>query len=280
MQLENALDEIIQIGKEAKIPVQISHFKIALRSKWGKAPDLLAKLEAARASGIDITADVYPYRMWSSTPRVLFPKKDFTNAGSALFAVNNLIDPSESMITYFPADKRFEGKTFTQIGALYNESSDKALLRIISESEQKKQGASMIGVSMCEPDIINLLKWNHTNLCSDGSDGRHPRGYGAFTRMLGYYVREQKIMPIETAIYKMSALAAEHLGIQERGMLVRGYYADMVLFNPKTVIDNATISDPKALSSGISIVWVNGEIVYRDQKPVNAFSGRLLLRGD
>lgn len=276
--IENSIEEIIQIGREANIPVQISHFKIAMRSKWGNAPDLLTRLENARAEGVDITADVYPYRMWSSTPRVLFPKKDFTNAASAIYAVNNLIDPSESVITRFPADKRFEGKSLTQIGMINNESADKALLRIISLSEQKKKHATLIGVSMCEPDIINLLKWSHTNLCSDGGDGGHPRGYGAFTRMLGNYVREQKIMPLETAINKMTALSAEHLGIAERGVLARGYFADMVLFHPDQVRDNATISDPRALSSGISIVWVNGVIVYRDQKATSAFPGKFVGR--
>lgn len=276
--IENSIEEIIQIGREANIPVQISHFKVSMRSKWGNAPDLLARLESARAEGVDITADVYPYRMWSSTPRVLFPKKDFTSGASAVYAVNNLIDPSESVITRFPADKSLEGKTLTQIGAINNESADKALLRIISVAEQKKQHATIIGVSMYEQDIINLLKWNHTNLCSDGGDGGHPRGYGAFTRMLGFYVREQKIMPLETAVYKMTSLTAEHLGVKQRGILARGYFADMVLFDPDQVRDNATIPDPKAISSGISIVWVNGRIVYRDMKATDAFPGRFLPR--
>ncbi|WP_336517746.1 serine hydrolase [Pollutibacter soli] len=276
--IENSIEEIIQIGRETKIPVQISHFKIAMRSRWGIAPDLLARLEAARTEGINITADVYPYRMWSSTPRVLFPKKDFTNTASAIFAVNNLIDPAESIITGFPSDKRFEGKSLIQIGNINQESADKALLRIISESERSKQHATIIGVSMYEPDIVNLLKWSHTNLCSDGGEGGHPRGYGAFTRMLGFYVRDQKIMPLETAINKMTALSAEHLGIKNRGILAQGYPADLVLFNPDQVRDNATIADPKALSSGISIVWVNGRIVYQDQKATPAFSGKFIGR--
>ncbi|MEO8116311.1 MAG: amidohydrolase family protein, partial [Bacteroidota bacterium] len=119
----------------------------------------------------------------------------------------------------------------------------------------------------------NFFKWSHTNICSDGADGGHPRGYGAFTRFLGRYVREQKIMPLETAIYKMTGLTAEHVGIQNRGILVQGNFADLVLFDPATVIDNSTISNSKALSSGIKIVWVNGKIVYQNQQATKVYSG-------
>ncbi len=271
--IERSIEEIIEIGREAKIPVQISHFKIAMVSKWQKSNEILARLESARAEGIDITADCYPYVMWSSTPRVLFPKKDFTNATSAEYAVHNLIDPNQSVITRFSADKRFEGKTITEIGKLNNESPADALLRIIKESDNDSADATIIGVSMCEPDVVNFLKWNYTNLCSDGADGGHPRGYGAFTRFLGRYVREQKIMPLETAIYKMTGLTAEHVGIKERGILARDYFADMVLFDPVTVIDNSTIANSTALSSGIDMVWVNGKIVYKDGQATKVYPG-------
>lgn len=271
--LERSIDEIIQIGKEAKIPVQVSHFKIAMVSKWGKSYDILANLEAARAEGVDITADCYPYTMWSSTPRVLFPKKDFTNKESATFAVTNLVDPGKSVITSFSSDKRFEGKSLTEIGALNNENASNALLRVIKMADENNTDATIIGVSMSEQDIVNFLKWPQTNVCSDGAGGGHPRGYGAFTRFLGRYVREQKIMPLETAVYKVTGLTAEHLGIKNRGILTRGNFADMVLFDPATVIDNSTISNATALSSGIEIVWVNGKIVYQSQQATKVYPG-------
>ena len=274
--IERAIDEIIAIGKEANIPVQISHFKIAMVSKWGNSNSVLAKLEAARADGINITADCYPYTMWSSTPRVLFPKKDFTNKVSANFAVHNLIDPDKSIITRFTPNKNFQGKSLTEIGKLNNESAADALLQIIRETDNDSADANIIGVSMSEPDIVNFLKWSHTNICSDGADGGHPRGYGAFTRFLGRYVREQKIMPLETAIYKMTGLTAEHVGIQNRGILIQGNFADMVLFDPATVIDNSTIINSTALSSGIKIVWVNGKIVYQNQQATKLYSGVLI----
>lgn len=274
--IETSLEEIINIGREAKLPVQISHIKIAMRSKWGSSGKILAMLQGARAEGINITADCYPYTMWSSTPRVLFPKKDFTNPASALYATEELFDPSASVMTRYPANKSYEGKTVTEIGIMNNESPSQALMRIIKEGEE--QGGSIAGASMSDNDVINFLKWNYTNVCSDGADGGHPRGYGAFTRVLGRYVREKKIMSLETAIYKMTGLTAEHLGITDRGLVVPHYYADLVLFDPATVIDNSTFTDSKALSSGIEVVWVNGKIVYQHQQPTHEHPGMFVAR--
>jgi N-acyl-D-aspartate/D-glutamate deacylase/CubicO group peptidase (beta-lactamase class C family) len=275
VQLDAAIDEIIQIGMEAKLPVQLSHFKIAARSKWGSASGLLEKLQQARAMGINITADVYPYTMWSSTPRVLFPKKDFDNEASAEFAVKELFDPSASVLTRFPANKNYEGKTISAIAAMNKESDAKALMRVIRETNG---GASIAGESMREDDVVTLMKWNYSNICSDGSYGGHPRGFGAFTRVLGYYVREQQIMPLETAVYKMTGLTAENLGLRNRGMIGQNYFADLVLFDPATVKDNSTLSDPHALSSGIEMVWINGELVYQKGKATAARPGKLVKR--
>lgn len=274
--IENSIDEIIQIGREAKLPVQISHFKIAMRSKWGKSAQLLAQLQRARAEGINITADCYPYTMWSSTPRVLFPKKDFDNAASALYATQELFDPSTSVITHFPANKNYEGKSVSEVAALNKETDAQALMRIVREEDGK--GAAIAGASMLEDDVMNFLNWNYTNVCSDGMGGGHPRGYGAFTRVLARYVREKKLMPLETAVYKMTGLTAEHLGIKGRGIIAPYNFADLVLFNPATVKDNATMINPKELSGGIEIVWVNGKIVYRNQKPTGKYPGRFITR--
>jgi N-acyl-D-amino-acid deacylase len=274
--IENSIDEIIGIGREAKLPVQISHFKIAMRSKWGKSAQLLAQLQRARAEGINITADCYPYTMWSSTPRVLFPKKDFDNAASALYATQELFDPSASVITYFPANKIYEGKSVSEVAALNKETDAQALIRIVREEDGK--GAAIAGASMLEDDVMNFLNWNYTNVCSDGVGGGHPRGYGAFTRVLARYVREKKLMPLETAVYKMTGLTAEHLGIKDRGVITPYNFADLLLFNPATVKDNATMTNPKELSGGIEIVWVNGKIVYRNQKPTGKYPGRFISR--
>lgn len=274
--LEQSIEEIIEIGRTAKIPVQISHFKIAMRSKWGHSTKILRQLQQARLEGINITADVYPYAMWSSTPRVLFPKKDFENLASAEFATQELFDPAASVITNYPPNKAYEGKTVTEIGKLNNETPAHALLRIIRETSET--GSSIVATSMSEIDISNFMVWPHSNICSDGAMSGHPRGHGAFTRVLGRYVREQKLMPLEKAIYKMTGLTAEQVGIKNRGVLTRGNFADLVLFNPETVIDNSTIKDASALSTGVEAVWVNGKVVYQNKTAQPNFSGRFIDR--
>jgi N-acyl-D-amino-acid deacylase len=274
--LEAALREIISIGRQAHVPVQVSHIKIAMRSKWGSAPRVLAMLQQARSEGIDITADCYPYTAWASTPRVLFPKKDFTSLSSATYATRELFDPAASVITYFPANKKYEGKTVSAIATMNHQTEPEALLQVIKESAGEE--AAIAGASMSEGDLIDFLKWGETNLCSDGADGGHPRGYGAFTRFLGRYVRDQHIMPLETAVCKMTGLAAAHLGIPDRGIIAPGNFADLVLFDAATVTDKATMSAPRLLSSGIILVWVNGQIVFRDGKTTGQFPGRFLVR--
>lgn len=276
--LERSIEEIITIGREARIPVQISHIKIAMRSKWGNSGEILSQLSAARTSGINITADCYPYALWVSTPRVLFPKKDFTNLESALYATQELFDPLQSIVLRFPAHPDYEGKSVAQVAEMNKETPALSLIRLIKES--KDSGVAIAGASMDEADIRNFLRWSQTNICSDGSDGGHPRGYGAFTRILGRYVREQKIMDLETAIHKMTGLTAEHLGIRRRGLITRHYFADLVLFDPETVLDNATMAKPKALSSGIEMVWVNGKVVYRAQESTASRPGVLIRRGE
>ncbi|MBS1490844.1 MAG: serine hydrolase [Bacteroidetes bacterium] len=278
LNLEEALEEIIHIGREAKIPVQVTHIKIAMRSKWGNAEKILRQLNQARQQGVEITADVYPYTMWNSTPRVLFPKKDFENLASAEFATRELFDPAASVMVRYPPQPAWQGKTVSEIAALNQETSAQALMRIIRESAAPGLGSTIVAKSMSESDISNFMKWPYTSFCSDGTMRGHPRGHGSFTRVLGRYVREQKRMPLETAIQKMTSLAAENAGLQNRGLIAPGYFADLVLFNPDTVIDHATIENPTALSAGIEYVWVNGQLVYHDQKAIAHFPGVLIKR--
>jgi N-acyl-D-amino-acid deacylase len=131
---------------------------------------------------------------------------------------------------------------------------------------------------MSEVDISNFIDWENSNICSDGTISGHPRGHGTFARVLGKYVREQNLMPLETAIYKMTGLTAEHVGIKDRGIITRGNFADLVLFDPATIIDKATITNSTALSTGIEYVWVNGKLVYRNQVAQPNFPGRFIVR--
>lgn len=283
--LDDAVDEIIQIGRVTKMPVQISHLKIALRDGWGQSARLLAQLEQARAGGVNITADCYPYDYWMSTLRVLFPKRDYTNPVSADFAVRQLFDPAQSVLVRFAANPTYAGKTVGAVAQLRGEKPAQTLLGLVAEASAFSEAnpaaggvEGIMGKSMDEPDVVNFLTWPHTNVCSDGSGEGHPRGYGAFTRVLGRYVRDQKIMPLETAIHKMTGLTAGHLGLQSRGLIAPNYYADLVLLNPDTVRDNARIGDNKALSTGIEAVWVAGRMVYQNQKPTGVRPGVLIRR--
>ena len=282
---DDAIDEIIAIGREAKLPVQISHLKIALKDDWGTAPALLAKLDEARQAGIDITADCYPYTYWHSTLRVLFPKTDYTNLQSAEFAVTHTFDASKSVLVRFAPNQQYHGKTITDIAALRNETAAQTLISLIAITQEYEKAhpeegyvEGIVASSMSEGDVATLLAWPNTNICSDGANGGHPRGYGSFTRVLGYYTRQQHIMPLETAIHKMTGLSAEHVGLQHRGLIAPGYFADLVLLNPDTVIDKATITDSKALSDGILKVWVNGKLAYADKTVTAERAGGFLER--
>ncbi|MCP9768096.1 serine hydrolase [Lacihabitans sp. LS3-19] len=284
--LNEAIDEIIEIGRITIMPVQISHIKIAKKDQWEKSSEILAQLQKARAEGINITADCYPYNFWNSTLRVLFPNRDYTNPEAAEFAVNQLFDPSQSVLVRFAPNKTYAGKTITEIAKLRNEKPSVTLMNLIAiaaEFEEKNPNfeesiEAIMAKSMHDADVSNFLNWPQTNICSDGSSSGHPRGHGTFTRVLAKYVREQKLMPLETAIYKMTGLSAEHLGIKDRGIIAPGNYADLVLFDPNTVKDNADIKNGKALSTGIEKVWINGEIILENNKPTGKYPGVLIKR--
>jgi N-acyl-D-amino-acid deacylase len=279
-----AIDEIITIGREAKLPVQISHAKLAMRSLWGHADSLVRILDAARASGVNITADIYPYLYWHSTLTVLFPKRDFENRAAAEFALTQTSTPEGLLLGRYEPNPSYAGKTVAEISKLRGTDSITTLIDLIRDSEAMRMRTgrsteSVIGTSMVEPDVERILKWPHSNLSTDGSlDGPHPRGFGAFPRFLGVYVRERKIMPLEEAVHRMTALAAEHVGIKDRGRLTPGMYADLVLFDPATVIDRATPREPHLTSVGIERVWVNGAEVYAGGKTTRARPGRVIKR--
>ena len=284
--LWDAVEEIIRIGKEARIPVQISHMKLAMRSLWGETPRLLARLQQARAAGIDITADVYPYLYWQSTMTVLFPERDFNNRQSAEFALRELAPPEGLLIARFEPDTDYVGKTVAEVAALRQTDPVSTYMALIAEAlvwEEKtgRSAESVIGTSMHPDDVARLISWPHSNFCTDGElAGRHPRGFGAFPRILGVYVREQGVLSLEEAVHKASGLAAEHVGIGDRGIIRPGAYADLVLFDPERILDRATPEDPQVPAVGIEKVWVNGAQVYVDGAPTGTHPGRVIRRGE
>ena len=279
-----AIDEIIGIGREARLPVQITHAKLAKRSLWGQADSLVRLLDAARASGVDITADIYPYLYWHSTLTVLFPKRDFENRAAAEFALTETSTPAGLLLGRYEPNPSYAGKTVAEIARLRGTDSVTTLIDLIREAEAMRKttgrsAQSVIGTSMVEPDVERIMRWPHTNLSTDGAlAGPHPRGYGAFPRFLGVYVRERKVMSLEEAVRRMTSLAAAHVGIADRGRIAPGMFADLVLFDPATVIDRATPQQPHVASAGIARVWVNGQEVFSNGTPTGARPGRAIRR--
>ncbi|HXG54169.1 MAG TPA: D-aminoacylase [Vicinamibacterales bacterium] len=273
----SAIDEAINIGREARIPVQISHLKLAMRSLWGQTDRLIRTLDAARATGVSVTADIYPYPYWQSGMTVLFPNRDFDNRLEAEFALREVTSPEGLLITRFAPNRSYEGKTLADLATLRGVDAPKAMMDMIREAGDGDIG--IVATSMDERDIAKLITWPFANICSDGtSDGGHPRGFGAFTRVLGRYVRQPGGMTLEEAVRKMTSLSAANTGLRHRGTVRAGSYADLVLFDPATTMDRATTSDPKAVSVGVHSVWVNGEIVFQDGKTTGRFPGRVLRR--
>src|SRR6266542_1744967 len=273
--LFDAVDEVIRIGREARLPVQISHVKLAMRGLWGQADKLIAVLDRARASGVNVTADIYPYTYWQSGMTVLFTDRDFTNRAEAEFVLKELVAPEDLLIVGFPEKPDYVGQTVTQIAALRGMDPPATVMKLIEESHQ--QGPTIVATSMDEKDVARLIQWRWANICSDGtSSGGHPRGFGSFPRVLGRYVREQKILALPEAIRKMTSLSAANVGLTDRGTIAPGKVADLVLLDPERIIDRATTADARALSIGIRSVWVNGELVFDTGSSTHAHPGRVL----
>jgi N-acyl-D-amino-acid deacylase len=283
----DAVEEILRIGREADLPVQISHLKLAMRSLWGTADALLARLDSARAAGVRITADVYPYPYWQSTLTVLFPRRDFEDLDEARLVLAEIVPPEGVLVTAFAPEPEYAGLTLDVIAARRGEEPAVALLALIREAEAMRAAGppdgvrveSMIGTSMAESDIEAILRWPHVNFCTDGElMGAHPRGFGSFPRILGRYVRERGILTLEEAVRRATSLAAENMGMERRGLIRAGYAADLVAFDPAAVIDRATPAEPHALSEGIIGVWVAGRRVWDEGRPTGERPGRVLRR--
>jgi len=274
-----ALDEIIEIGRVDRMPVQVSHMKLAMVDLWGQAGRYLDVLDRARAAGVDITGDVYPYEYWQTTLTVLFPKRDFSNRESAEFALAHIARPEGLLLSRFSPDPSLVGKTIAQVAKQRAVDPADALMQLIAESQVPGAEEMVIGTSMRSDDVARLIAWPNANISSDGSlDDLHPRGTGSFPRVLRQYVRERKMLTLEQAVYKMTGAAAAHMGISDRGTIRPGAYADLVLFDPDKVADRATSESPSAQSVGISRVWVNGALVFKDGKATGNHSGQPIKR--
>lgn len=270
----DAIREAITIGEQGKVPVQITHIKLGTVGVWGQANQAVAMVEAARQRGVDVTADAYPYLAWQSTPRVLIPNKRYTDSASVRRGLDDIGGAKNVQITRWGAHPEFIGKRLDEAARLLAVSDIEAYVRFQGDEE-----SGMIGHAMTEADLRTFYRQPWVMVASDGGiANNHPRGAGTFPRVLGQLVREQRWMTLPEAVHKMSGMPAARLGLRDRGTVKPGMKADLVLFDAATVIDRATFEQPRALSTGIQRVWVNGALVWTGTAVTEARPGRVLSR--
>jgi N-acyl-D-amino-acid deacylase len=306
-----SLDEVFRIARDAAIPAEVWHLKTAYKANWGKMPEVLRRIEAARASGLDVTANQYPYTRASNGLDACLPL--WVREGGTEPMLKRLADPAlrerikremddpnpsgwenqwygsgggdgvmlSSVLN--PDLKKFEGKTFTEIGTALGKDPRDAVMDLVVAD----RGESYVIISiMDEADVRTALAHPLVSIDTDSGaraeDGplshskSHPRGWGTFPRILGKYVREEKLLTLEEAVRKMTSRAAARVGLHDRGVLRTGFFADITVFDPVTIRDVATFEDPNRYSVGVTHVFVNGERVVADGKITDARPGRPL----
>lgn len=267
-----ALAEAIKIGREAQIPVQISHIKLGTLKVWGKANQVVQLINRARARGQDVTADCYPYDAWSSTIRVLIPSGRHDDPVDVARGLADVGGPANITIVSCRAHPNYEFKTMDEISKSEKISPVELYMKIVRDG-----GAGVVCHSMKEPDIRTFYRQPWVMVSSDGGiGGRHPRGAGSYPRVLGRYVREQRWLSLPEAIRKMTSLPASRFKLADRGLVRSGFKADVVLFDPLRIIDRATFRDPQLIAEGVKRVFVNGQEVWVDGNVTSNRPGQTL----
>jgi dihydroorotase/N-acyl-D-amino-acid deacylase len=304
-----ALDEAFRIGREAHIPVEIWHLKAAGKPNWNRMPEIVAHIDAARASGVDVTADTYAYPAWFNSFSAFIPP--WAHDGGELKMVERLKDPAlrarirQEMLTADsswdnewqeingPADilisvvqnaklLPLQGKTVQQIAQEQNKDPMDTIFDLLIEDP----GIDVAVFAMNEKDVALALQQPWVSICNDsqgtapdgllGKEHPHPRAYGTFPRILRKYVREDKLLTLPDTIRKFSALPAQRMRLTDRGVLKQGLWADIVIFDPEKIRDLATFENPNQLSEGMEYVLVNGVPVIDGGKMTNALPGKVL----
>lgn len=270
----DALSEAIRIGREARVPVQISHIKMGNRNVWGRSAEAIRLIEAERKNGFDITADAYPYTAWASTITVLVPSRRHEDRAEIEKGLRNVGGADKVLVTSCAAFREYEGRTLDEIARAENATPADIYVKIV-----KAGGAGVVCNSMNEEDVkaFYLAPW--VMVSSDGGIGsRHPRGTGTFPRVLGRFVRENEWFSLEEAVRKMSAAPAGRLGLRDRGLVKTGMRADLVLFDARKIVDRATFAEPQKLSEGVALVFVNGRKVWENGRVTGELPGLILRR--
>jgi N-acyl-D-amino-acid deacylase len=307
--IDAALDETFRIGREAHIPVEIWHLKAAGKRNWGRTREIVERIEKARAEGLDIAADTYAYPAWFNSFSAFIPP--WAHDGGDVKLVERLKNPAmrsrirgemlaqgggwdnewqeipgpEAILISVvdnPKLLSLQGKTIAQIAKARNKDPIDLIFDLLAEDP----GMSVAVFGMSEPDVANVLKQPWVSIDNDsqgtatdgllGKQHPHPRAYGTFPRILRKYVREERLLTLQDAIRKFSALPAQRMRLTDRGVLKLGMWADIVVFDPQRVRDLATFENPNQLSEGMQYVLVNGVPVIDGAKMTNALPGKVL----
>jgi dihydroorotase/N-acyl-D-amino-acid deacylase len=308
--IDDSMKEVFEIARRANIPAEIWHFKTAYKKNWGRMPEMLKRIEDARKQGLKITADVYPYVAGSTSLSACLPPWALEGGTDKMVARLQDAEMRKRLKSEISNDAKdweniylgsggpggiligsvvnreldnWQGKRLSEIAAAQNKDPLDALFDFII-ADHGQTGA--IFFMMQESDMQAALKSPLVSICTDSgsraTDGplagskSHPRGWGTYPRILGRYVRDEKLLPLELAIHKMTGLPASNVGLKERGLLREGYFGDITIFDPKTVIDRATFEDPNQYPVGINYVIVNGQIEVDNGKRTPANAGRPL----
>jgi N-acyl-D-amino-acid deacylase len=264
------------VGRAARVPVLLSHVKLASRPVWGRTGEALALIENANRAGVRVRGDWYPYTYWQSSMYVLIPDRDVENRKKWEVGLEEIGGPANVLVTSYRPNPAWNGKTVAEIAQA--EKKD-AVTTIIEMMRASQNSIGIIGTSMDEADLSRFAAHPLTFICSDGSlSGRHPRGYNAFPRVLARYVREQKTLDLRQAIHKMTGGPAAFLGLKDRGVLAPRHIADLVVFDPATIEDRGTKTDPTQAPVGIRHVIVNGQVVLDNGVITAARPGRAVRR--
>ncbi len=308
--LIEAVEELLRIAREANIPAEIYHLKAAGQSNWSKMDRVIAMVEGARRDGLKITADMYTYPAGSTGLDAAMPPWVLDGGYEAAFKRlrdpetrkkiaeeirtptdkwENLLlasgSPERALLVGFKNDalKKYTGKTLAEVAKLRNEDYTETVMNLVLEDQSR---VGTVYFMMSEENIKKQIKLPWVSFGSDAGSmpaegvflksSTHPRAYGNFARLLGKYVREEKVIPLEEAIRRLTGLPATNLGLDGRGLLKTGYFADIVVFDPKTIADRATFEQPHQLAVGVKHVFVNGKQVLKDGEHTGAKPGRAL----
>ncbi len=308
--LVDAVGEAIEIGRQGGVPVQIAHHKASGKANWGRVNDSLALMDGARRVGVDVACDQYPYTASSTGLSAVLPKWALEGGREQLTA--RLGDPAvreqmraematarpdwgaldeesgwhDVLIARCRGEPALEGRRLDEIAAERGQNPFELCFDLLIQEDGY---VGCVFFSMCEADVRTVLRWPHTMIGSDASslapygslgEGKpHPRAYGTFPRVLGRYVRDEGVLTWEEAIHKMTGQPAARMGWGGRGELRPGAYADLVVFDPATVVDRATFDEPHQYAGGIEHVLVNGVPVVAGGEHTGALPGRVLRRG-